>query len=138
MRVSEITLQDLKNYFDEVDGNIYAEITVDKDGDESLDLFAYDGVEDDCCFCSVYKVNANGDIYFNVNGLTFPNGAEEEDFDEDNCTIEEVVSELLSMAKINACLGIEGLENEVLQINTFCSKNNIKNYEYETSNGKIY
>ena len=95
----------------------------------------------DCEFSigSIYKYEDDCFVIESEWGsFTFPNGGEDEDFDENDCTIEEVVSGLLSLVKVGVCESIDFRKDIVNQINQFGKENKIEITECITNLGNSY
>lgn len=118
MKLTDITLDNIKEYFDNNDydyGLVHADY--DKERPEVLNIFRFDGEEDDenTYVCSVYKDNRN-DLIVETETVVSPlNWGEGYIEDEDD---EVLIETIIGMIMINARSGInDNIDFQKRQIN---------------------
>ena len=121
MKLQDITLNQIKDYFEECeyDGLITVELINNDEHGEVLELYRFDGEYDDDVFlCKIYR-DRDGDFIVetetNLSPLNFGDGF----IEEDDVSISEVVEILLTYAKSGICENIDFLKRQIEFINDF-------------------
>ena len=142
MKLKDITLNNIKEYFDSCnyDGIIKTEIEQDKDLGEILYLFRFDGEYDDenVYVCLIYKA-PDGDFVIETdtssNPFNFGEGVIEEDEDIE---IDVVVGMMLSEAKAGICENIDFQKRQIEFINDFGKQCELEIDSVTTTTGNKY
>ena len=142
MRLKDVSLKNIKEYFDNCsyDGLIKTEIEKDKDLGEILYLYRFDGEYDDenTYVCLIYKAS-DGDFIVETdtssNPFNFGEGIIGEDEDVE---IDTIIRMMLSEAKSGICENIDFQKRQTEFINDFGKQCGLEISSVTTTTGSKY
>lgn len=149
MKFSEVTLEDIKDFFDNSnhDYEIFAnynrvehELVYDDNNTKVLDIFRFDGeIDDEVYVCGIYKDRYGDIVILTENARSSLNHGEGwlEDEDDD-ISIEELVSEIMTNVKADILEEIDFQKRQIDFLHDFAKHNKLYVRPVNTSTGNKY